>query len=201
VAYRAPGLLLSSLRLATNPLVRSAYWNVAPIDGNTATLPCPHHWPVQEVLDEVRREIADQPPRAGKYRLLIFTALHEWMSGDLYDYKLWQMGLRDRVELTGPPAGPPQAEGVLAAVTANDFLVLHSGRVCKTAFDGVPKADQVQLLANYLAADDYRVVRQAGFVLLAHYPLPDGSEASLWRAPRPGDSRERFRSWGSEWQP
>ena len=46
-----------------------------------------------------------------------------------------------------------------------------------------PFAQGVQAYFELVVQDDYRVLRNAGWLLIRRWPLPDGSEATVWTSP------------------
>jgi hypothetical protein len=184
VAAKLPPTLLAAAPVTANPLARHDYWTGVTVDGNAFLRPLPHHWPVEEMLDEVARAVDRQDPQHVRpYRIGYVTDLCEFMSREFAYFKLVQMRLLGPLEfytLNRPTsAGPAVPQSLLDA----DFLILKTGAIAKPVLAYIPEVRALQAFVDALTADHYRRLRATGFTLLKRYDLPDGSEGSVWQSP------------------
>jgi 4-amino-4-deoxy-L-arabinose transferase-like glycosyltransferase len=180
----APRILFSSVAYTRNPLVKLDYWTHAYVDGNLATLPHPHHYPTAALLDDIAAEIdAVEPVPSRKYRLGEFMAGWEWMSHELLEFKVRQRNLEDRLEVVKVPTPDLPDASSMRGLYDYDFLFLKSGNICKNEHYEMEDARQRQAYVDRLTADDYRLLHEARFTLARRYPLPDGTEGTLWLSP------------------
>jgi len=178
ILARAPAVF-AAVEPKGNPYVSRRYWDVTYVDGNVGTLPYPHYWPVKEMLKAVDAGRTD----AGMQRKANVALLtnYEWMCGDQFEYRIWQLDLQDRLTLLQPlPSQLGQAPEKFIA--QYDFLALKTGDIFKRDFYGLAWADRSQAFVNTLTADDFRMLRTAGFQPLLQTRLPDGSDAWIWRS-------------------
>ncbi|MBW2307158.1 MAG: glycosyltransferase family 39 protein [Deltaproteobacteria bacterium] len=177
IIMRSPTVLSSTKRINANPFVEKPYWINAYVDGNIATLPYPHYWYVDEMLDEMVRYV-DMTQSKRTYRLASLTN-YEWMTLSYLSYKIWQRGLNNKLFLSQvlPSSKNITPEKFLEGF---DFLITKTGRVLKNDFYNQPWAIEIQSFVDHLLEDNGRVLAENHFEQLKQFPLPDGSTGSVW---------------------
>lgn len=170
----------SGKRPNINPLVDEPYWTATYVDGNTAFLPYPHDWPVDDVLKTVREAI---PSRGFTKPFVIGLGTdYEWFNTGLFNYRIKHFAMDDGFQLV--PAVPvPAREMPEKFFSRFQILIVKSGDVFKRDFYSYSWASETQMFYDQLVANDYRTLRNAGWQLHARMPLPDRSEVSVWTAP------------------
>jgi hypothetical protein len=180
VILKLPKVLLASEPLRENPFSEDPYWKNMYVDGNRASLPYPHYWPVKNMLSDVTRAIGIRPnPRL--YRLAFLTD-YEWMTKDLLAYKVWQLHLQRQLGFV-LPLPPPEDKTIEQFLMDYDFLIIKTGDIWKKNFYTDESARRSQAFVDKLTFKDYALMRENRFELLQRYRLPDGSEGSVWVSP------------------
>jgi hypothetical protein len=173
----APFVLGSKERLSSNPFVNNNYWHNRYVDGNVATLPYPHYWPVDEMFDAIEEVMKAYHP-ASRYRLAAFTN-YEWMSGDFLTYKIWQHRLNSKISLT-LPLPPPKDRVLQEFLGSYEFLITKSGDIFKENFYVLSWAKESQEFVKQMLASDGQVLKRHNFKVLRRFSLPDGSFGTVW---------------------
>ncbi len=179
VARHAPSLFSSKAPVEINPVATSEYWRTEYVDGNIATLPYPHVWPVDPALNALRIAIEKQLP--GRKFTIGLGTNYEWFNGDAFNYRRKHLGMYETFSLAVPI--PPTASSPEALLNDFDFLILKTGAILKHDYRGIKWADDAQDFYDRLTGDDYKVLRSAGWRPIGKWPLPDRSEASAWVSP------------------
>jgi 4-amino-4-deoxy-L-arabinose transferase-like glycosyltransferase len=178
VLSQAPKILTDPSSVQSNPLADKPYWKVTYVDGNYSTLPYPHDWPVDKVLEAVR-EIGEAE-RGDQKRVLGLGTNYEWFNGDLFNYRLKHHGI-DRLFVLRIPIPVPVSQKEF--LSEYHVLVLKSGEILKRDFYSLEWARQSQIFYDDLTKEDYRALRDAGWKNYGRFPLPDGTEATVWKSP------------------
>jgi hypothetical protein len=186
ILSESPQVLFTSKRMEINPFVNKPYWINAYVDGNIATLPYPHYWPVEEMLREIEKVINSRAVLQN-YRLALLTN-YEWMTGDFVRYKLLQLRQQDQIQFY-LPLPPPCDRPIEEFLEEYDFVIIKTGKILKNDFYGLAWADQSQEFVDLLTVQDYKLLKENDFRLLCEFPLPDGSKGSVWM------SRSRLSSY------
>src|SRR5581483_1262680 len=159
-----------------NPVVLSGYWNAAIPDGNTALLPYPNDWKTDDIvaaLDTLTNGF-EQIARAA-----LLTDC-EWMSGELFRYKIRGAGLEKRIDLFQPDFAHWSDP---AAALGAPILIAKSGDIFKRDFYSAQWARMSQAAAEFLLRDDGAFLRRHGYSLYRSFPLPYGAVATIWILP------------------
>ncbi|MHC4512615.1 MAG: glycosyltransferase family 39 protein [Planctomycetota bacterium] len=176
IAAKAPGIVFAQERATSNPLVEDNYWTGAYVDGNVETLPFPHEWHIDDIFAAVAERVdAGQKER----RSLVWLSGYEWLNNYTAEYYLLQHGLRGRLRVDHRNWSlkiydPDEL------LQKSQFFVTKSGPVLKPDFYGIPWAEDYQAFAEHFLKSDAKVLRDAGYEAAVVYPLPDGTEATLW---------------------
>lgn len=187
IVTASPAFLLNEDRAVSNPFADHVYWDKTYVDGNVETLPYPHYWYMDEMLDSMLLYIRENKLTAAKYKVGSMTHLYEWMAYEHLQYKIWQRGLNPMLEPIS----------IVNLITADaiikyeeflknyDFIILKTGRIAKNDFyveTGVRGIifNRVQTMADDLLRNEGEKLKNHHFVLIADFPLPDGSKSNVW---------------------
>lgn len=179
ILARAPGIVFASERATGNPLVDGDYWTGADVDGNVATLPFPHDWHVDDIFAEAARRMDSAGPKRKGKGTMAWLSAFEWLNNYAAEYYLIANGLRDELRIDHR-SWSLKTNDVNDLLEASQFFMTKSGKVLKKCFYGIEWAEDYQAFVEHFLASDGKVLRDAGFQPAAVYPLPDGTEATLW---------------------
>ena len=172
IMANAPSVIMAKERLTENPFAENAYWGKTFVDGNYELLPYPQYWPVRDIL----KLIADYAARYSLIndRPLIVQSLtnYEWMTTHTIDYMIWQNGLNNRIR--------QKVIFPITNVKSSDFLISKTKKALKDTLYYMKWAKEYQALVDGYLAFDGKSLREKGFVKIASFPLPDGSEGAVW---------------------
>ena len=168
-------LIRSSDRVRSNPFVDENYWQRGVVDGNAAVLPYPSDWKTDEVIGALK-QIVGKWDAGGVLDVRLLTD-YEWMSGDLFHYKVLQSGLAGKVAVQEPDFSRLNSP---AGATDADVLIAKSGPIFKADFYSMEWARRSQFVADRLLDNDGALLKDRGFVLFNRWPLPDNTWASVW---------------------
>ena len=180
VARHAPALFGTRAPIETNPLSSREYWRATYVNGNIDTLPYPHIWPIDPILNTLRTAVETRLSDH-KYTIGLGTN-YEWLNGYAFNYRMKHLGIYDNFSLS-VPIPPPPASSAETLMNDYDFLVHKTGPILKLDYRGIKWADQAQDFYDHLTGDGYAALRKAGWRSIGMWPLPDRSEASVWVSP------------------
>jgi hypothetical protein len=165
--------------IRTNPVAATPYWDSGVVDGSLVetALPYPSDWKTGEIVNALRDLVQDREGAPVSARLLTD---YEWMTGELFRYKLMQAKLNERLQMFQPDFATIRDPRTV--IKDIDILVFKSGNIFKDSFYGLPWAQRSQRIVNELLAGDGALLRQNGFVPYRSFPLPDHTAATIWMA-------------------
>jgi hypothetical protein len=168
-------LMKSSDGIRSNPFVDTPYWQGGVVDGNSAVLPYPLDWKTDEVVGALK-QIARQWD-AGRILDVRLLTDYEWMSGDLFHYKVLRSGLTGQVAVQEPDFSRLNSP---AGATDADVVIAKSGPIFKAGFYDVEWARRSQSVVDRLLENDGALLKARGFFLFERWPLPDHTWATVW---------------------
>jgi hypothetical protein len=176
VAFAAPTILLSGNALDTNPVADSSYWSKTDVRGNIDALAYPNRWPIEDVLKTIQAKA--KTLSVDRLSIGLFSN-YEWFNGHAFEYWLRRLGMSTQFQMS-LPLPPPTNESPAQFLSRFDVLILKTGQIL--AHMGYPFAQDVHTYFDRVAQDDYRLLRDADWRLVKRWPLPDGSEATVWNS-------------------
>ena len=125
VVLAAPTILLSSKSIDTNPIADSSYWNKTVVLGNVDTLPYPHRWPIEDVLETI--QTSAKTLHTDQLLIGLFSNF-EWFNGHAFEYWMTRMGMNTRFELS-LPLPPPASVSSTQLFSQFDILILKTEEI------------------------------------------------------------------------
>lgn len=187
VAAAAPSILAAGKSNDTNPVAAVNYWDretgaaaaASPAPnrwavGDPLTLPFPNRWPIEDVLRTI--QTGTQGFSFDRYSIALFSN-YEWFNGHAFSYWLRRLGMSSfQMSL---PIPPPANESPTTFLSQFDLLIFKSGQFLPL-LNHYPFEKPVLKYFDDIIRDNYRFLRDGGWRLMKQWPLPDGSEATVW---------------------
>lgn len=173
--WNLPSALAEGRNPSRNPFVAKDYWSGAYVDGNSAMLPYPQDWHVEELYDVVAQQL-QRRHHPSAYTLASLTN-YEWLSSDYFYFVLLKKRLQSSLGFVAPL---PSALSIQEMLKSYDFIFLKTGKIWKEDFYSLPWATESQKKVDELTAENFSMMKSSGFRRLKTFALPDGSAGSIW---------------------